>query len=203
MLGLAACEKDPLKELTASESRIYITNRDTSVDFSRFRTFSIADSVGIIEDNQGLGKALSSFDAAVLSRVVSAMTARGFQQVDRTDSPDLGITVSRIYSNQTGVVSYPAYWDYYGSFYDPFYWGYGGLSYYDPIYYGPRFYSIYEITQGALSIDMLNLLDAPVNNAIAPVWSAIARGSGVFNLNNVDSQVDAFFEQSAYLSAAP
>ena len=97
-------------------------------------------------------------------------------------------------------MSYPSYWDYYGSSYDPFYWGYGGYSYYNPIYYGPTYYSTYQVTQGALTIDILNLKDAKDDNTIHPVWSAIARGTGVFNSANVESQVKAFFDQSPYLA---
>lgn len=195
----SACQKDPLKNLTASESRIYITNHDSSVDFNHFKTFSIADSVGVIEDNRGVGKALENFDVQVIAAVRTAMTNRGFVQVDRTAAPDLGITVSRIYNNYTGLVSYPGYWDSYGGFYDPYYWGYGGYSYYDPIYYGPNYYATYQVTQGALSVDMLNLKDAGTDNTIRPVWSALSRGSAVFNANTIDTQVNAFFEQSPYL----
>jgi len=198
-LFFVSCQKDPLKNLTASESRIYITNHDSSVNFTNFKTFSIADSVGVIEDNQGVGYSREQFDAQVIAALRSALVERGFAEVDRTASPDLGITVSRIYSNYTGIVSYPDYWGGYGGFYDPFYWGYGGYSYYDPIYYGPTYYSTYQVTQGALSIDILNLKDAESTNTIYPVWSALSRGSQVFNPATIDTQIDAFFEQSPYL----
>lgn len=197
--SFVACQKDPLKSLSASESRIYITNRDSSVNFSEFKTFSIADSVGVIEDNQGLGKALTEFDAKAIAAVKNAMLGRGFQLVDRSASPDLGITVSRIYNNYTGLMSYPGYWDNYGGYYDPYYWGYSGYDYYDPVYYGPTYYSTYQITQGALSVDMLNLKDAIIDNKIHPVWSGVARGTGVFSLSAIDGEVSAFFEQSSYL----
>lgn len=200
VFAFSGCQKDPLKNMTASESRIYITSRDSSVNFSDFKTFSIADSVGVIEDNRGLGMSREPYDAAVIDAVRAAMVSRGFTEVDRSATPDLGITVSRVYSNYTGVMSYPNYWDSYGGFYDPFYWGYGGYSYYDPTYYGPNFYTTYQVTQGALSIDMLNLKDAREDNTIRPVWSALSRGTGVFNSAAIDIQVDAFFEQSPYLT---
>lgn len=195
----AACQKDPMKNLTASESRIYITNHDSTVNFSAFKTFSIADSVGVIEDNQGIGKSNDDFDINVIAKVREHLESRGFTEVNREDSPDLGITVTRIYSNYTGIVSYPGYWGGYGGFYDPYYWGYGGYSYYDPIYYGPNYYATYQVTQGALAIDMLNLKDAKDDNTIRPVWSALSRGSQVFNPATAETQVNAFFEQSPYL----
>jgi hypothetical protein len=198
-LTFAACQKDPMKNLTASESRIYITNHDSTVNFSEFKTFSIADSVGVIEDNQGIGKSNDDFDINVIAKVREHLESRGFTEVSRDDSPDLGITVTRIYSNYTGIVSYPGYWGGYGGFYDPYYWGYGGYSYYDPIYYGPNYYSTYQVTQGALAIDILNLKDAKDDNTIRPVWSALSRGSQVFNPATAEIQVNAFFEQSPYL----
>lgn len=204
LVGLAAiftgCQKDPLKNLTAGESRIYITNHDSSVSFSKFKTFSMADSVGVIEDNRGAGKSLEQFDAAVISKVREALVARGFKEVARTESPDLGVTVSRIYNNYTGLINYSDYWGNYGGYYDPYYWGYGGYSYYDPIYYGPDYYGTYQITQGALSVDILNLKDAKEAKSIRPVWSAISRGTGVFRSSTIDTQVNAFFEQSPYLA---
>lgn len=198
-LTFSACQKDPMKNLTASESRIYITNRDSAVNFSEFKTFSIADSVGVIEDNRGAGKSDDPFDLNVIAKVRENMQSRGFTEVDRSASPDLGITVSRIYSNYTGIVSYPGYWDMYGGYYDPYYWGYGGYSYYDPIYYGPDYYATYQVTQGALAIDMLNLKDAKDDNTIRPVWSALARGEQVFNPSTAETQVNALFAQSPYL----
>lgn len=199
-LAFAGCKKDPLKSMTASESRIYITNHDSTANFSSFKTFSIADSVGVIQNDQGTDKELTDYDAAVISALKAALIKRGFQQVDRTASPDLGITVSRVYNSYTGVMSYPSYWSDYGGFYDPYYWGYGGYSYYDPSYYGPSYYDVYQVTEGALSIDALNLRDAKEGNTIRPVWSAIARGSAVFNTGNVDSEMQAFIDQSPYLA---
>jgi hypothetical protein len=199
-IGFAGCQKDALKDLTAGESRIYVTNHDSTVNFSSFKTFSIADSVGVFENNQVLGKDLSSVDAMAISAVTASMQARGFQLVNRTDSPDVGITVSRIYNTSTGIMSYPGYWDTYGSYYDPFYWGYDGYSYYDPTYYGPTYYTTYQVTQGALSVDMLNLKDAANNNTIRPLWSGIARGTGVFATSAIDGEIAALFDQSPYLA---
>ena len=56
--SLASCTKEPLKNMTAEESRIYITDHDSSVNFSSFKTFSIVDTVSIIEDGQLSGKHL-------------------------------------------------------------------------------------------------------------------------------------------------
>ena len=200
IMSLVGCQKDALKDLSPAESRIYITNHDSTISFSSFKTFSVADSVGYFQDNQVAGKDLSEFDAAAIAAVKAAMQSRGFQPVNRTDSPDLGVTVSRIYSTQTGIMSYPGYWDTYGGYYDPYYWGYGGYDYYDPTYYGPNYYTTYQVTQGALSVDILDLKDAVADNSIHPVWSGIARGTGVFSTSAAESEINFFFEQSPYLA---
>ena len=49
--ALSSCTKDPLDNMTEEESRIYITNRDSTVSFSSYKTYSIADSVTLIDNN--------------------------------------------------------------------------------------------------------------------------------------------------------
>lgn len=196
VLVFSSCSKDPLNNLTQEESRIYITNHDSTANFQNFKTFSIADSVAVISNNRLEGKALTSYDAQLISAVKAAMSERGFKLVSKNASPDLGINVSRVTNTYTGVMSYRDYYGYYNDFYDPFYWGYSNYGYFPPTYS----YGIYQINEGGLSIDMLNLKDAAANgNRIKTVWTALARGSGVFNASNTASQVQAFFSQSPYL----
>jgi hypothetical protein len=194
--SLASCTKEPLKNLTAEESRIYITDHDSSVNFSSFNTFSIVDTVSIIEDGQLSGRQLTAWDASILNAVAAEMTARGYTQVSRSENPDLGVNVSRIYNTYSGVMSYPDYWGGYGSYYDPFYWGYPGSS-----YYFPQRYSIYQITEGAASIDLLDLKTAGTTKQIRGVWNGLIRGTGVLNVSNAPRQVKALFDQSPYLKA--
>lgn len=197
MAGLVAtssCTKEPLDNMTEEESRIYITNRDSSVDFGSYKTFSIVDSISVIDDSRLVGKEISSWDAGVLSAIRSEMEERGFTYVARNADPDLGINVSRLYNTYTGVVSYPNYWGGYGGFYDPFYWGYGGMNYFFPPSYG-----VYQVTEGALSVDMLDLKNANASNQIKGVWTGLIRGTGIFRSGNVNTQVQALFDQSPYL----
>ena len=193
----SSCKKNVLKDLSEDEARIYITNYDPNVNFTNFRTFSIVDSVAVISNNQLQTKSVTDYDVQVLATIKSNMEQRGFLLVDKNSHPDLGINVSRITSTQTGIVSYPDYWDYYDNYYDPYYWGYGGYGYSSPYSYG-----VYQIKDGALSIDILNLKDAPNNgNKIGTVWSALARGTGVFRTANASRQVVALFAQSPYIKS--
>ncbi|HZI69330.1 MAG TPA: DUF4136 domain-containing protein, partial [Hanamia sp.] len=65
--------------------------------------------------------------------------------------------------------------------------------------YVPYAYSIYQVKEGALSIDILDLKNASENNNINMIWTGLIRGSGILNANVADSQVKALFDQSPYL----
>ncbi len=192
---IGGCRKDPLNNLTQDESRIYITNRDSTVNFTSYSTFSISDSATVVDNGHGT-RELTAVDQAYITGVKKYMEQAGYTLVNKNQSPDLGVNVTRIYQTSTGVISYPDYWNYYGGYYDPFYWGYGGYGY-DYPYFA---YSVYSITEGALSVDLLDLKNAPSHNdQIKIIWNGLIRGSGIFNESTADSQVKALFDQSTYL----
>lgn len=195
ILSLGSCKKDPLNNLSNDESRIYISNYDTTANFTTYKTFSITDSVDVIQDNQLYGKELGSFDSTVISTVAQQMQQRGYQLIAREASPNLAIDVSRVYNTSTGIFSYPDYWDYYGSYWDPYYWGYPGYGYYSPYALG-----VYTIQSGGLEIDLLDLKNAATHgNKIAAVWTGLVRGEEVFKTANAPAEVDSLFAQSPYL----
>ncbi len=197
-VALSSCTKDPLKNITEDESRIYITNRDSSANFSSYKTYSLADSVSLIDNSQYAGREASTWDVQVTSAIAAALNARGFVRVSRTQSPDLGINVSRVYNTSTNVVNLGDYYGGYGGYYDPYYWGYSGYDYYFPSSYG-----VYQSTEAALSIDMLDLKDASSSNrTIKGVWNGLIRGEGIFRSSNVSSQVQTLFDQSPYLKTS-
>lgn len=196
LAALSSCSKDPLKNMSDEESRIYITNRDSTANFTSYKTYSIVDSVSVIDNNRLTEKTVTAWDQQVLAAVRSAMEARGYTLVNHTQSPDLGINVSRLYNTTTHLVDLSDYWGGYGGYYDPYYWGYGGYGYDFP------YYGTYQSTEAALSIDMLDLKNASGNGTIKGIWSGLVRGSGIFNSSSVDSQVKALFDQSPYINAA-
>jgi hypothetical protein len=188
-----SCTKDPISNLTEEESRIYITDHDSTANFSAYKTFSISDSVTVVNDGQA-SKQITATDQAFINAVKAEMQAKGFSLVSKGANPNLGINVTRIYNTSTGIVSYSNYYNNYGGFYDPYYWGYGGFG-----YYSPYSYATYSIREGALSIDILNLKDAPATNRINVVWTGLIRGSGIFNAATAADQVRMLFAQSPYL----
>ena len=191
---LTNCTKDPLDNLTQEESRIYITNYDTTAAFTNYRTFRIADSVANIENNQLQNKTLNNTDVQIISAVRDALEQRGYRAVSGTASADLGITVSTITNTATHLINYTDYGGAYGGYWDPFLWGYDDYSYYFPTYYG-----LYQTGETALSIDAIDLKNATQNgNKLDVVWSGLIRGSGIFT-STAPSQIAALFAQSPYL----
>ena len=195
MVFAAGCRKDPMNNLNEEESRIYITNHDSTVDFSGYQTFSISDSVVTINGSD-VSAQRDPADQAFIAAVRSTLQQRGFTEVQKNEHPDLGVTVSRIINTSTGVISYDNYWDYYSGYYDPFYWGYGGYGWGAPSWG----LATYQVREGLLSVDIADLKNASSNNQIKVIWNGMIRGSGIFDSNTAASQVNQLFAQSAYLS---
>jgi len=192
---LTGCVKEPLDNLSQDEARIYITNRSDSANFSSYSTFSVVDSVAIIRNNQLLRKSLTDLDVAYINAVKQQMQARGYTLVSHSAHPDLGINISRVYNTYTGVFSYNDYWGYYGGFWDPWYWGYPGYGYFFPPLYG-----VYQITDGAVTIDMIDLKNTKAKE-LKVIWNGLIRGSGTFYTDKAAVSVEALFAQSTYIKA--
>ncbi|MGN6194887.1 MAG: DUF4136 domain-containing protein [Ginsengibacter sp.] len=190
---LISCTKDPVNNLTADESRIYITDHDSTVNFSNYNTYSISDSVAVI-DNGNSSRELTDVDAAYINAVKKYMDAAGYQLVSKDDNPDLGVDVNHIINTSTGVITYGDYWNDYSGYWDPYYWGYPDYG-----YYIPYAYSVYQVKEGAISVDLLDLKNAAAHDKINIIWTGLIRGSGIFNSSVADAQVKALFYQSSYL----
>lgn len=191
---LLSCTKDPANQLEGDEAAVYITNHEPGVDFSQYNSFALSDSVVVLQNNQLVDKVRTDYDAALINAVAAQMEARGYTRVSHSASPDLGLTVSRIYNDYTGIVDYYDYWGYYGGYWDPYYWGYPGYS------YGyPGFYGTYTITDGGVTIDMIDLKNASNNSQLRLVWNGLIRGTGTFATPMAARHAEALFNQSPYL----
>lgn len=188
-----SCTKDPASNLSNEESRIYITDHDSSVNFSNYHTYSIPDSVAVIENGKS-SMEINDVGQAYIDAVKKYMDNAGYVLVGRKDNPDLGVDVNHIINTATGVISYGDYWDNYSGYWNPYYWGYPGYG-----YYIPYAYSIYQIKEGAYAIDLLDLKNASAHEKINVIWTGMIRGAGITNPDVADSQVKALFDQSSYL----
>lgn len=196
LLFFSACQKDPIKNLKGDETLVYITNRDSTANFSSYSTFSIADSVAVISNNSFVKRERTDLDAALINAVVSNMQQRGYTLQPVHAGADVGITISRIYNDYSRVINYGDYWGDYGGYWDPYYWGYPGYS-----YYYPNFYGVYTVTDGAVEVDMFDLKNAQSNNnQLKYLWNGMIRGTGTFSPGMAASSVSALFSQSSYIS---
>ncbi|HEY8919088.1 MAG TPA: DUF4136 domain-containing protein [Chitinophaga sp.] len=193
LISLNSCRKDPLNDMTDEESRIYITNRDSTANFSSYATFSIVDSVAVASNGTEAKRALTDYDKQLIAAVKSAMQARGYTLVDKAAKPQLAVNLTRIDDTYSSSYYDAGYWSGWGGYYDPFYWGYPGYGYYFPAYY-----TVYY-KERAVSIDLVDLKNAQADKQLNAIWNAMFRGSGVWDSNNINNMVSAAFAQSAYL----
>ncbi|RYE07651.1 MAG: DUF4136 domain-containing protein, partial [Sphingobacteriales bacterium] len=181
--------------LTPDEARIYITNHNEAASYSSYTTFRITDSVAVIHNNQLQERVRTAYDAQLIEALAARMQQNGYTRVQAGVTPDIGINISRVYNDYSGVISYPDYWGGYGGYWDPYAWGYPDYGYYFPGIVGT-----YTVTDGAVSIDMFDVKNAGTNNQLAFLWSGLIRGNGTFIQANIDKHVQALFEQSPYLT---
>ena len=184
LAAVVGCTKQPLNHLSLDDTNIYITNRDSTANFSSFKTFSITDSVAVIRDNQLSVKTITPTDSAYIAAISAQLQQRGYTLVSKGQQADLGVSLNRIYSTSSGVIDYGDYWgDYYGY---PYYSDYVG---------------VYTITDGAVAVDLVDLKDATAGSKIKSVWSGLIRGESIISQVNASAQVQALFAQSPYLKA--
>lgn len=195
--AFTSCTKNPLNDMSYEDSRVYITQKDSSVQFSNYSTFYIADSVAVIKGDTSK-KAFTPIDSAYIAAATKYLSAAGFTQTKDTSKADLGVVVNRIISYATGYYDYGSYWGWYGGYWDPgYYWGYPGYGYGYPGYLQP-----FVIRDISIEIDILDLKNAAANKKIKLLWMGAINGAGVANNNNTsvaDSQVANLFAQSPYL----
>lgn len=191
---LSGCTKDPLNHINDDESRLYITNHDSTADFAAYHTFSVADSVAVIVNNQLKEKSTNAFDQQLISETISRMEQQGYTWVSRDDNPDLVINISRVYNDYTGLIDYSNYYGGYYGYFDPYYWGYPGYSWYFPPIYG-----VYTLRDGGINLDMFDAKDAQATGELRLVWNGLIRGTGTFNEANILGNIRSLFDQSSYL----
>lgn len=187
-LGLISCSKDPISDLSNEESLVYITNHDQSANFTQYKTFSIVDSVLIVENNRA-GASLDDIDRAMLQGLIRNMQAMGYKYVGRKENPDVGINVSWITNTYLNVISQPLS-SYYGG-----YWGGYGYGY-------PSYYSYYETSESSWLISMLDFKNpqtTPSGKTFNVIWDAQIRGAAIGDQKLIDKMADSIFGQSGYL----
>jgi hypothetical protein len=203
--GLAACRDNAIDDLNPDDSAVYITNRDQSVNFTQYRTFSLPDSV-IVESNDRYSPSLTTIEGQFVTSVANELTRRGFQRVSKGQPADLGVAVIRVNNRYTGVGVNP-----YSSYYSNYWYGggFGGLGGYgySPLY--PSYYT-YQVAEQYWEVQIVDLKNAPAVSTPAGteqpqlkvIYDATIRGTDFSDQQAVTTAVAAIFNQSPYLQTS-
>ena len=75
IFGLVSCTKNSaVNNLSNPDTRIYITQRDSTVNFSSYKTFSIDDSVTVVDNGQS-SKSLTPTGQAFIDAITKIHAA--------------------------------------------------------------------------------------------------------------------------------
>ena len=175
-----SCTKYPPSTDRLLEDLAVITQYDTKVNFTNYKTYSLATSITKITDKDTTA-ITGQTTTAILDQIDKNMKAMGYTKAATGAKPDLGIQV--LYFQNTTVYTY--YYDWWG------YYPYGG--YYYPYY--PVYYASY--TTGLVNIQMIDL-KYPDNNRLAIRWNAYIRGllTGTHTTTEITGRVDQAFIQT-------
>lgn len=189
-LILSSCTKYPPSSDRLVEDLAIYTKYDQSVDFTKFKTFYMSDSLVYVSDKDS-GWYYNSQVKSLTARIAENMTSRGYVRTWNAKTTDLYLGVSYV-KNVNVTVYYPGwYWGYPG-YYPPNYWGGGG--YYYPYY--PAYITSYST--GTILIDMMDVQHPTVDKRIPVRWNAYVRGllTGDHTTTQIQESIDQAFAQT-------
>ena len=188
-----ACRKYP-DTSKLSTNFVVQTSKEPGVDFSKYKTYYISDTIASIGTIDSVW--FDDDSKKLVEAVKSNMNARGFTLVANSHfNPDLGLGLTVIKDLNLGVV-YPGWWwGYWGGCY----WGYCGYPPYYP-WYGGGF--VYTVPTGTIVLDMIDLKNAAGSEKLTVPWGSVMSGGLGNTANDIQLGVDAIdqaFTQSPYL----
>jgi len=191
---LVGCETQPDNQRLLDEL-VVSTNYDHDALFGSYVTYAIpTDTIGFVSNTNPNDTILVSatnndhYPRKVLTQVISNLTDRQYQRVDRNQDPDLGVNVYVVKDlNISQQVIY-------SNNYYPYYYGYGS-------YYSYPYINTYAYNTGALVVEIVDLKNVTPDNKVKVIWSAYM--GDVYSTIDLVSQstdaIDQAFVQSNYL----
>ena len=210
LAGAAAVSCQKLPSVVDADGEFLVsTSYDQDADFSKYSTFTVADSVLVLDSYFRCDTVKSSFTDKLVDEFRSQMEGRGYtyvpvDEVKDQDNPaqaDLAVQLTYVGSTDYYVDYVDPYWwlDYPGYWASSYWGGWGGGWYYPyPV--------IYQFSTHSLMADMADLTLAEGEDASIPiVWSCMINGDASYA--NVDYRrfmiaIDQAFAQSQYLGKA-
>ena len=212
-LALAvSCEKEPSSSDFDGEYLVYTAHSEDIEDFSGFSSFTVADSLLVIDGDRG-SLFLNDWGKTVRNQYISEMEELGYTYVDTgmidsdleqevTGDPkaDLAMQISYIVSTSyftTYVPSTPYWWGSYPGYWYPGYWGnWGYWNYPFPVTYS---YSTHSLLTEIVDMTAETGDDKP----LPVVWNSFIDGSIGNNREDADRfsrAISQSFDQSVYLA---
>ena len=198
VLLLAACHKEPYPQDSDNEYLVY-TSPGKNVDFTKYQTFDIADSLLIIGQSDKPVYSQSNNALALIQAYRINMEKRGFIYTPSNPDADLGVQVTYVIKTERYVQYYndPYWWLDYPGYWPSGYWGnWTGFYYPRPV--------TYTYTTNALLADIVNLTTEENGQPLEVLWTSYiggAAGTSMQNdVNKMKAAVDQAFTQSPYLS---
>jgi Domain of unknown function (DUF4136) len=189
-----SCRRDPIKNLTAEESWVYISSGQNGVDFSSYQSFTLPDSIILVSNRQGSNNyETNALAQSMIAEVKSTLQSRGFSSTSKDNNPDLGISIARIDNSYTNVAAFNGWWDPYYGYWDPTFWGYPGFG------WAPTQFVFYNTTESAWAIDIIDLKNTS-GNSLKILWSGTIRGEQIFNNQVPPMLVKGLFDIAPYIS---
>jgi hypothetical protein len=197
--GLGACFGAPSTDELVS-NRIVVTKYDVRANFGSFSTFAMADSIPKLSQLDAAPSTVVSPNVAedILHTIADQLAARGYAQVARDQTPELGVSVVAIDRLRVAFVSTFGAGSATGPS-DPAYWGEPGAV------LTPSFgYDTIAWRSGSLVIELYDLRDAKSVDPpqVTIIWGAFLHGVIEAPDGAVSAPVDAIqqaFTQSPYL----
>lgn len=189
----SSCRKEPARNLTVSESWVYISSGQNGVNYAGFQTIAIPDSVILISNRQGNNYETNSLAQSMIAEIKSTMQTRGYTLTAKSNNPDLGISIARVDNSYTNVAVFNGWWDPTWGYWDPTFWGYPGFG------WAPTQFVFYNTTESAWAIDIIDLKNTS-GNSLRILWSGTIRGEQIFNSQAIPSIVKGLFDIAPYIS---
>jgi hypothetical protein len=185
---VSACSWGPSMDETRDQI-LTIARKTEAVDFSKFSSFAITDSITVVND--GKKTRLSDNTAElIIAQVVVNMNKYGYTQVQADENPDLLIDIA--YIQRTNTYMYPGYWTDWD-----WWWDWNGYPWYgwDPYYpyQMPVFISSY--TTGSVVIEIADVVNVANESTVPVVWHGLVREilNGQHTQQELVSSIDEVF----------
>ena len=166
---VASCSWGPGSNMDETRDQILtIARKADAVDFSKFSSYAITDSITVVKD--GFKSRLSNDTTdLIIAEVVRNMNANGYTQVDADGNPDLLVDIA--YIQKANTYMYPGYWNDWDWWWNYNYYPWFGWG----SYYPYQTWFITSYTTGSLVIEVADVVNVATEQNVPVVWHGLVR----------------------------